>query len=128
MLAFSGAWLWLRRREQAAADAAADGSASSLDRQPQLGLMDQAMAAGDSELFFKAARAALQRDLATKWRLSADAITFEEVAARLGAHSAVARLFSLADETAYAGVELTALEFRRWMQLVLDHINSKAVS
>lgn len=128
MLAFSGAWFWLRRRERAAADAITEGTRPSLDPEPLLGIMDDAMAAGDPNLFFKSARAALQRDLASKWQLSPDAITPEVVDVRLGARSDAARVFMLADETAYAGVHLTALEFQRWKKLVLGQINSKAMS
>jgi hypothetical protein len=127
LLAFSGAWFWRRRREHATADAIAGGS-RSLDPEPLLRVMDDAMAAEDPDLFFKSARAALQRDLASKWQLSPDAITPEEVDVRLGAKSDVARLFMLADETAYAGVQLTVREFQRWKRFVLGQINSKAVS
>jgi BatD DUF11 like domain len=128
VLAFSGAWFWLRRRERAAADAVAESTRPSLDPEPLLGVMDDAMAAGDPDLFFKSARVALQRDLASKWQLSPDAVTPEVVDVRLGAKSDVARVFMLADETAYAGVHLSALEFQQWKKLVLGQINSKAVS
>jgi hypothetical protein len=128
LLALSGAWFWQRRRDQASADAAADGNRTSLDPQPLINVMDDARAAGDPDLFFKSARAALQRDLASKWQVSPEAITLEEVNARIGANSDVARLFTLADETAYAGVRLTALDYQQWKQFVVSHINSKAMS
>jgi hypothetical protein len=128
LLAFSGALFWLRRRDKTAADLVAEGARSTLDPEPLLNVMDEAVAAQDPELFFKSARAALQRHLACKWQLSPDAITLEEVDVRLGAGSEVARLFAVADETAYAGVQLTALEFQRWKQLVHGQINNKVAS
>jgi hypothetical protein len=127
ILVFSGASFWLRRREHAAADAVAEGS-RSLDTESLLRAMDDALASGDPDLFFKSARAALQRDLAAKWQISPDAVTPELVDMRLGAKSDVARVFMLADEAAYAEVHITALEFQRWKKSVLGHINSKAVS
>jgi hypothetical protein len=128
LLAFSGAWFWLRRREQAAAAAVTDGGRQSLDPLPLLKVMDEAMAAGAAEPFFRSAHAALQRDLASKWQLPPEAITLQEVELRLGTDSDVARLFMLADEAAYAGTRLTALEFRRWKQVVLDQLHSEVVS
>jgi hypothetical protein len=67
LLAFSGVWFWQRRRELAATDAAT--AKPSLDPQPLVQVMDDARIAGDPDLFFKSARAALQRDLASKWQL-----------------------------------------------------------
>jgi hypothetical protein len=128
LLALSGAWFWQSRREQASADAVVDGGRPSLDPQPLLNVMDDARAAGDADLFFKSARAALQRDLASKWQLSPEAITPEEVDTRLGPNSDVARLFTLADETAYAGVKLTALDYQQWKQFVVGHISTRAMS
>jgi hypothetical protein len=100
-LAFCGAWFWVRRREHAAA--AGDTKESPLNTAPLVNLMDDAVTSGDPELFFKSARAALQRALASKWQIATEAITVEEVDARLGAKSDVARVFTLADEAAYAG-------------------------
>jgi hypothetical protein len=128
ILAFWGAWFWARRRDRSVVHSIAGKNEPSLDPEPMLRLMDEAVTAGDPELFFKSARAALQRNLASKWQLPPDAITLEEVGARLGAKSDVARVFTLAVESAYAGVELTAPEFQRWKRLVLGHINSKAMS
>jgi hypothetical protein len=128
MLAFSGAWFWLRRRDQIAANVVAEGSRASLDPQPLLHAMDEAVATQDPELFFKSARAALQRHLASKWRLAPDAITLEEVDTRLGANSDIARLFTLADETVYAGAHFSVFEFQRWKQMVLGELHSKALS
>lgn len=128
ILAFSGAGFWARRRERSVVHSIADKDNPYLDPEPMLRLMDDAMIAGDPELFFKSARAALQRNLASNWQLPPDAITLEEVAARLGAKSDVARVFTLAVESACAAVKLTAPEFQRWKRLVLGHINRKAMS
>jgi hypothetical protein len=66
--------------------------------------------------------------LATKWQLTPDKITLDEVDGRLGAESDIARVFRLADATAYSGEQFTAIDFRRWQQLVLRHINIETVS
>lgn len=126
VLSLTGAWLWLRRRDQAEADA--QGARPSLDPEPLLRVMDDAAAAGDPTLFFQSARAALQRKLASRWHLSPDAITLDELCQRLGADSDVARVFRLADETAYAGIRLAAPEFQRWKQLIFGHIHDQVAS
>ncbi len=128
VLAFSGAWLWLRRREHVSAHAPADDGEPSLDPEPLLRVMDDAMVAGNPDLFFRSARAALQRHLASKWHLSPDAINREELDVRLGPQSDVARIFMLADETAYAGIQLAAHEFQHWKILVLGCVNGKDMS
>jgi hypothetical protein len=119
LAAFSGAWLWVRRREHRARDAeSARAGASSLRTEPLIVLMDEASVSGDSELFFRSARTALQRKLASKWQLAPDRVDVDEVDARLGAGSVVARVFKLADEAAYSGLKLTASDFQRWRQLI----------
>lgn len=127
MLAFCGAWLCLQRREQSAADAAAARNAP-LEIPSLLRLMDDASAASDSALFFKSARAALQRTLAPKWHIAPENITFQDVDARLGANSITARVFSLADETAYSGVRFRAVDFQLWKQLILGQIHGETFS
>jgi hypothetical protein len=127
LTAFSGAWFWVRRREQsAAADAARGNEIRQIES--WLGLMNNARASNDSELFLKAARAALQMALATKWQLAPDKITLDELDARLGAESDIARVFRLADETAYSGEQFTAIDFKWWQQMVLRHINIETMS
>ena len=90
--------------------------------------MDGAAAAGDSTLFIQSARTALQRGLASRWKLEPDAVTPEEMRLRLGETSDVARIFMLADEAAYAGLNLSASEFQWCKQVVLRRINSEAVT
>jgi hypothetical protein len=126
LLAFSGVWFWQRRRELAATEAAT--ATPSLDPQPLVQVMDDARAAGDPDLFFKSARAALQRTLASQWQLTPEAITPEEVNARLGPTSEVARLFALADETAYAGIRLSPFDYQQWTTFVRDHINARVMA
>jgi len=119
LIAFSGAWFWVHRREQQArgVQSGRDGT-FSLETEPLLELMDDACVSGDSELFFRSARTALQRNLAAKWRLPPDRVSLEDVDARLGAGSVVAKVFKLADEAAYSGLKLTAADFQRWKQLI----------
>jgi hypothetical protein len=60
--------------------------------------------------------------------LTPEAITLEEVNARIGPTSEVSRLFALADETAYAGVRLSPLDYQQWTTFVRGHINARAMS
>jgi hypothetical protein len=125
LLAFSAAWFWQRRRETAPA---ATASTSSLDPRPLIQVMNDARAAGDSDLFFKSARAALQRYFAAKWQLVPEAVTIDEVNAHLGPTSDVARLFALADESAYAGVHVNPLDYQEWSTFVSGQIYGKVAS
>ena len=124
-LAFSGLWFWQRRREQAAGAAT---HRPSLNPEPMVRVMDDARAAGDPDLFLKSARAAMQRNLASKWHLLPETVTQDEVNARLGPENEVARLFSLADEAAYAGIRLSPLDYRHWTRLVMGQINAGSAS
>jgi hypothetical protein len=128
MVAFSGAWFWVRRRERSAAESDSAAAKNSLQTEALINVMAGARAASDTELFFKSARAALQRALASKWHLTPDSISIEDVVARLGEGSDVARLFTLADEIAYSGMKLTAIDFRRWTRIVLRITKGNATS
>jgi len=119
LIAFSGAWFWVRRGEQRARDTAAGRRGeTSLQAEPHLETMEKASVLGDAALFFRSARTALQKHLASKWRLAPDRISLDEVDARLGTGSVVARVFQLADEAAYSGLTLSAADFQRWQQLI----------
>jgi hypothetical protein len=127
LIALSGAWVWIRRRELARDAQAGRAAKSSLQTEPLLKLMDEACVSGDSELFFRSARTALQRTLGSKWLLSPDSLSLEDVDARLGAGSVVARVFKLADEAAYARLQLSTTDFQRWKQLIrrqIDEVHS----
>lgn len=124
MVAMSGVLLWLRRRDR---DSHED-EAASLETEPLIRVMDDASSAGDAETFFKAARLALQRTFAPKWHLKPEAITVDDVEAHLDVGSDVARVFRLADETAYAGGLLQPIDFQRWKRLVLRRIHTETLS
>jgi hypothetical protein len=84
-----------------------------------LAQLDAAAQAGDSSLFFEAARKALLRVLAARWQMPADQITFTELKARLGATGEdVGRLFVLADEARYSDYQPGGTDFQRWLRLV----------
>jgi hypothetical protein len=70
----------------------------------------------------------LQRNLASTWHVPPEAITLEEVNTRLGPNGEIARLFALADETAYAGIRLSPLDYQQWATFVKSHINARAVT
>jgi hypothetical protein len=127
VVAFSGAWLWVRRRAQSAARLARETQGFSRT-ESLLKLMDEATAANDPELFFKSARAALRNSLASTWQLAPDSITIEDVDAHFGAGNDIGRVFKLADETSYSGATLRAIDFQRWKQVVLHQVNRETVS
>jgi len=124
LVALFGAWFGVHRREQRARDLeSAERRNASLQTEPLLKLMDEASVRGDSELFFRSARTALQRNLASKWLKPPDSVSLEDVDARLGTGSVVARVFKLADEAAYSGLKLSTSDFQRWKQLIIRQIS-----
>jgi hypothetical protein len=125
LVAFLGAWVWVRRREQTAATGNLPGP---LKLEPYLKLMDEAGAANDAELFFKVARAALQLAFAPQWHMKPGSITEQDIEQRLGADHDVSRLFKLADATAYSGTRLNSVDFARWKSLVRRQLNIEALS
>ena len=128
-LAFLAAGFWVRRRDRLADEWAADREReASLETEPMLQQMDQAASSSDVPLFFKSARQAVQRALASRWRVPPANITIEEAEARLGAGTEVARLFELADEANYSKINMTAIDFKHWRNVVLRQINSETVS
>jgi hypothetical protein len=126
VVAFSGAWFWVRRREKTAAESIRAAELPSTDS--LLASMEKARESGDTRVFFQCARSVLQAALASEWQLDPTRITLAEVEARLGASSVAARVFVLADEAAYAGMKLLPSDFQWWKQLVLLEINNQAMS
>ena len=122
VLTLSGVLLWLRRRDRNVATEDAP-----LATEPLVKVMDEASAAGDAETFFKAARLALQRSFAPRWNLPPETIDVDEVDAHFASDSDVARVFRLADESAYAGDSLPTVDYQRWKRLVLRRINNEAL-
>jgi hypothetical protein len=127
LAAFSGAWFWMRRREQITLAESAKANEFP-QTESLLASMDEARTAGDTTLFFKSARLALRGALASQWQVDPASITLADVEARLGASSATARVFKLADEAAYAGATLAPADFQWWKQLVLREISNEAMS
>jgi hypothetical protein len=126
LAAFSGTWFWMRRREQNML--AESAKAHELPQtESLLASMEKARAAGDTVRFFQNARLALRGALASEWQVDPESITLAEVEARLGPSSVTARVFTLADEAAYAGATLTPADFQWWQQLVLREISNEAM-
>jgi len=120
LFAFSGVWFWLRRRERAARDGSgALQRTASQTTQALLGQMEAASTAGNAPLFFNAARDALRRTLAVRWKVTPEKITLADIDARLGGESDIRRVFALADETNYSARRLEATDLRRWKEIVL---------
>jgi len=118
MLAFAGAWLWIRRREQFQNDRDAHELATRTTA-TLLAQMDRAAAAGEAQLFFNAARSTVQRTLAAAWHLPPEKLSLEEIRLRLGAAGQdILRLFALADEAAFSGCTLRTTDSQRWKQMV----------
>jgi hypothetical protein len=125
LVAFFGAWVWVRRREHSAANG---DSQTPLPLEPYLKLMDEAGAANDAKLFFKAARGALQTAFASRWHMKPGSISDQDIEQRLGADHEVSRLFKLADATAYSGTRLNGVDFARWRSLVRRQLNIEELS
>jgi hypothetical protein len=131
-LAFAGGWLRLRRR---AADSygqismQARGLSKAANR--VLVQLEAAARAGDSAQFFNAARSALQRALATRWRLAPEQMTAADIDARLGSDSdgdEIRQLFVLADEANYSPHQPATVDFARWIRIVRRGLtNEKAL-
>jgi len=117
-LAYAGAWLWLRRREQGKNDR--DAHELAIRATAKLLLqMDRAAAAGDTQRFFNAARSTVQRTLAEAWHLPLEKLTLEELRLRLGAAGQdILQLFALADEANFSGCTLQTTDSQRWKQVV----------
>lgn len=127
LAALSGAWFWMRRREQISLAESAKASEFP-QTESLLASMEDAGAAGDTTRFFQTARLALRGALASQWRVDPASITLADVEARLSARSITARVFKLADEATYAGVRLEPADFQWWKQLVLREIGNEAMS
>ncbi|HEY5264561.1 MAG TPA: BatD family protein, partial [Steroidobacteraceae bacterium] len=126
-LVFAGGWLGLRRSRGANYRLTARERASARAVKLVLRQMNAAAGVGDPVLFFKAARAALQRHLAASWNVAPDRITATDIEARLGASGAdISHLFSLTDEASYSGLKLTAIDFQRWTELVRQQLIGNA--
>ena len=69
------------------------------------------------------ARAVLQTAFAARWQIAPDEVTDAIVADRLGSDGdEVRQLLALADESRYAGRDLSHLDFARWTSLVRRHV------
>jgi hypothetical protein len=124
-VAFTGVWLWMRRRETSIDDngsSTADAAITTL-----LAQMDKAASAGDVARFFNSARSTVQRILAARWDVSALSISAEEIDARLGAESReLHQLFDLADEATYSGGRLDHADFQKWTRTIRRELNERA--
>lgn len=126
LLALPGAWLWLSRRERRARGAG--GDARLIEPARLAAAMDRATAADNVPEFFQAARAGLQNALARRWQLPPDAVTLQEVDARLGAQSDVSKIFILADEALYSGRRFARSELIDWKLIVLRQMGLETAS
>jgi hypothetical protein len=126
LVAFSGAWFWLRRRENAAREGSgALRRTASQTTEALLGQMEAASSTGDAPLFFNAARDALRCTLAGRWKVTPEKITLADIDARLGGESDIRRVFALADETNYSGRRLESGDLQRWKEIVLRQIRGE---
>jgi hypothetical protein len=81
-------------------------------------LLYEAAKSNDPELFFRAARAALQQACGGAWHVPPYEVTLDMVEARLGAQGTAAQVFRLADEASYSNEALQPCDFRRWHGLI----------
>jgi hypothetical protein len=119
-LAFIGTWLALRRAAGPRMRTPYTNS-KAVDRVLQE--MQAAARDKDTTQFFNIAREALAQSLAIRWNVAPEALTVEEVDARLGTEGAEVReIFALADEANYSGHKMTRTDFQRWIQIVRDRL------
>jgi hypothetical protein len=126
-LAFTAAWLWLRRLEQNAHDgSAARQRAASLETATWLAHMEAAAAIGDAQVFFSSARSALRQALAAQWHVAPQSIGLEDIDARLGSDGQdVHQFFARADEATYSGGKVDAADLEHWTQVFLRRFNER---
>lgn len=109
-LLLAGSWLAVRPNTVRATSKAA---------QRALAQLDAAARSGDSYSFFAGAKQALLQTFTAQWRMSPEAITADELKARLGsAGEEIERLFALADEAQYADYKPGEVDFQRWLALI----------
>jgi hypothetical protein len=126
ILAFPGAWAWLRRRErrgQQRSDVTRTVAPGWL-----VGQLERTAASGDASGFFHAARSGVQSALATRWQVPPEAVNLATVNARLGAESDVRRLFAVADEAIYSGRRFARSELENWKGVVVRTMHEETVS
>ncbi len=118
-------WIGVRRRRDQVQGASAQGRVPSRAVKRAMNQLDAAAHARDAAQFFELARGELQQQFAARWRLSPERITSDEVENRIGADAEILQLFALADEAKYSGRELTATDFSKWKNVVLQHLMSE---
>jgi hypothetical protein len=128
ILAFPGAWVWLRRRERHAQQRSGEQRDRTLAPRSLVGQLDRTAASGDAPGFFHAARSGLQSALATRWRVPPESVNLATVNARLGADSEVRRLFAVADEAIYSDRRFARSELDNWKSVVERALDEEAVS
>jgi hypothetical protein len=125
-LAFAAGWIGARRRRNLSADFEPGyGRQQARMVKRVLAQLDTAARAGDAAQFFDRARAALQRLLAARWQIAAEEVTAAELENRPDVDDEIRQLFSLADESKYAGGKLSATDFARWTNLVRRRLTEK---
>jgi hypothetical protein len=126
-LAFTAAWFWLRRREQAANESsAALQRATSQATATWIAQIQTAAAAGNTQVFFSSARSALRQALAARWQVAPQNVGLEEIDARLGPDGQdLHQLFARADEATYSGCDEDIGDLEHWKQVVLRQLNER---
>jgi len=126
-LAFTAAWFWLRRREQAANDSrTAVQRATSQATATWLAQMETAAARGDAQVFFSSARSVLRQALGARWHVAPQSIGLEEIDAHLGRDDQdVRQLFASADEATYSGCDAVIGDLEHWKHVVLRQLNER---
>jgi galactokinase/mevalonate kinase-like predicted kinase len=84
--------------------------------------MSSAALAGDTALFFTAARSALQQSLGEAWQLEPHEVSGAELEERLADDLELQKIFNLADEANYSGIKPQAADFARWTDVVRHQV------
>ncbi len=89
----------------------------------QLAVMESAIQHAQTNVFFAAARRALQQRLGERWGLPPEAITLTEINARLnGEADGIRPVFQMADQVAYSHESLPAGDLAGWKRILTEQL------
>ena len=126
LVALLGGLAFLRNRRSAAAPARARLSAAQQAIRQQVAAMDAAMSDEQAGPFFVHARNALQQRYGSMWNMRPEAITVNDLEARLGEAGANARtVFEMADQAMYSDLNIAAADLQQWRQVVVAELETK---
>ena len=114
----------MARRERTASDPAAAAAATAAGVAALVAIIDEALQAGDAAAFIRAGQRALQLRLAQCWSIAPQEVTREQLDARLDSSwDPIREVFSLAEQSAYAGWHPHSSTLAHWRQIVQQQLH-----